>query len=278
MNRIETYSRKATWPVAFALAAFVVAGCGGGGGGGDGAAAPAPVADPVGAVCAGADCVPLGTAGNYVILAKDGGITNVSPSVVTGNVGMNAVAAGMTGFSQTLDASGTFSTAAEVTGKMFAADYAAPTPADLAQAIVDTGAAFANASTRVVGVGNTDLGAGNITGLDLPAGVYEWSTGVSVDASSTVTLRGSATDVWVLKVIGGGITMNPGSSVTLAGGALPQNVFWRTAGVAALDDGANLKGIVLSDSSVTLNSGASVNGRLYASSAVTLIANTITRP
>jgi hypothetical protein len=72
--------------------------------------------------------------------------------------------------------------------------------------------------------------------------------------------------------------MNPGSSVTLAGGALPQNVFWRTAGVAALDDGANLKGIVLSDSSVTLNSGASVNGRLLASTAVTLIANTVKRP
>jgi hypothetical protein len=276
MNRIETYGRKATWPVAFALAAFVVAGCGGGGGGG-GAAAPE---EPVGAACTGGDaCVPLGTAGNYVILAKDGGITNVSPSVVTGNIGMNAVEAGMTGFSQTRDASGTFSTSAEVTGKMYAADHAAPTPAELTQAIVDTGAAFNDVDNiKTVGVGNTDVGtAGNITGLNLAPGVYEWTAGGVVVDAPGVTLSGGSTDVWVFK-IPGGLTMNPGATVTLAGGALPQNVFWRTAGVAALDTTANLKGIVLSDSSITLNSGASVNGRLLASTAVTLIANTVKRP
>jgi hypothetical protein len=279
MNRIESYSRKAMWPVAIALAAFIVAGCGSSS---DSApAATTPVVDPVGAVCVGAECVNLATAGNYVILAKDGGITNVSPSVVTGHVGMNAVAAGMTGFSLVMDASNTFATSTQVTGRMYASDYAAPTPAALTQAIADTGAAFTDASnsiTRPVGIGNTDLGvAGNITGLVLPAGVYEWNSGVSVDAASTVTLTGSATDVWVLR-IAGGVTMNPGSSVTLAGGALPQNVFWRTAGVVALDTTANLKGIVLSSSSVTMENGASVNGRLFASTAVTLIANTVTRP
>lgn len=277
MNRIETYGRKATWPVAFALAAFVVAGCGGGGGGG--AAAPT-AGNPDGVVCAGADCVPLGTAGKYVILAKDGGITNVSPSVVTGNVGMNAVAAGMTGFSQpALDASGTFSTSSEVTGKMYAADYAAPTPADLAQAIVDTGLAFNDVdNNKTVGAGNLDLGTGgNITGVDFAPGVYEWSAGGVVIDAPGVTLTGGPTAVWVFK-IPTGITMNPGATVNLAGGALPQNVFWRAGGVVALDTTANLKGIVLSDSSITLKSGASVNGRLLASTAVTLIANTVTRP
>ena len=100
---------------------------------------------------------------------------------------------------------------------------------------------------------------------------------VVVDAAGAVTLTGSATDVWVFQ-IAGDMTMNPGSTVTLAGGALPQNIFWRTAGVAALDTTAHLEGIVLSGSSVTLANGASVNGRLYATTAVTLIANTVRRP
>jgi hypothetical protein len=278
MNRIETYSRKATWPVAFALAAFVVAGCGGGGGGGDGAAAPAPVVDPVGAVCAGADCVPLGTAGNYVILAMSG-VTNVPTSAITGHVGSASSSGNTTGFSETLDASGAFSTSPQVTGKLFAFDYAAPTPTELTTATAtDATAAFNDVdNNKTVGVGNLDLGAaGNITGLDLAPGVYEWTTGVTVDAAG-VTLTGGPTAVWVFK-IPGGLTMNPGATVTLAGGALPQNIFWRTGDVVALDTTAKLKGIVLSGSSVTMANGATVDGRLIATSAVTLDANTVTRP
>jgi hypothetical protein len=223
--------------------------------------------------------VPLGTAGNYVILSRDGGITNVSPSVVTGDVGMNAVAAGMTGFSQTLDASGTFSTSAEVTGKMYASDYTAPTPANLTQAIADAGVAFNDVdNVKIVGVGNSDLGtAGNITGLNLAPGVYEWTAGgITIDAAG-VTLTGGPTGVWVFK-IPTDITMNPGATVTLAGGALPQNVFWRAGGVVALDTTAHLKGIVLSGTSVTMENGAKVDGRLIATTAVTLISNTVTRP
>jgi hypothetical protein len=278
MNRIENYGRKAMWPMAFAVAAFVVAGCGGGGSDAPAAAAvpdPVVVVDAAGGVCAGADCVDLGTAGTFVVLAR-AGITNISTSAVTGNIGLESSAGNMTGFGETLDASNTFSTSTEVTGKLYAFDYADPTPANLTQAITDTGAAFVAADAKPVGVGNTNLGAGNLTGLDLPAGVYEWTTGVSVDAAGAVTLTGSATDVWVLKSAGA-ITMNPGSSVTLAGGALPKNVFWRST-AAALDTTAHMEGIVLSGSDITLASGATVNGRLYASSAATLSANTITRP
>ena len=280
MTSFESKCKRPMWFLAFALTAVLV-GCGSSDDevAADGTRVP-PVVPPVvvvdaaGAVCAGADCVALGTAGKFAILAL-AGVTNVPTSAVTGNIGLNSVAAGMTGFAETMDATNTFATSAQVTGKMYAADYVAPTPAELTTAVTDTGAAFADADARIAGT--TNLNAGNLTGLNLTPGVYNWTTAVSVDSSGAVTLTGSATDVWVFQ-IAGGITMNPGSTVTLAGGALPKNIFWRTAGVAALDTTAHLEGIVLSGSSVTLANGASVNGRLYATTAVTLISNTITRP
>jgi hypothetical protein len=226
--------------------------------------------------------VPLGTAGNYVILAQSG-VSNVPTSAITGHIGVSpATSTAITGLPLVLDASGTFSTSPQVTGRVYAADYAAPTPAELTTATAtDATAAFNDASGKAISTpaGDfTDVGGGNLSGRTLVPGVYEWSTGVTVDAASTVTLAGTATDVWVFKILGGGITMNPGATVTLTGGALPQNVFWRTAGVAALNTTANLKGIVLSGSSITLATGASVDGRLIASTAVTLDANTVTRP
>jgi hypothetical protein len=221
--------------------------------------------------------VPLGTAGKYVILAMTG-VTTTGTSAITGHIGSASSSGNTTGFSETLDTSGTFATSAQVTGRMYAFNYAAPTPTELTTATAtDATAAFANADSKVLsGPAFTNVGAGILTGLTLAPGVYEWSTGVSVASGGTVTLAGTATDVWVFK-ISGGITMNPGATVTLTG-ALPQNVFWRTAGVATLDTTSNLKGIVLSGSGITLANGASVNGRLIASTNVTLIANTVTRP
>jgi len=283
MNAFQISYRRPAWLLAFALSAFVV-GCGGG----DDdpvAAAPTPppvVVNPVGAACAqGAACVPLASAGNYTILTQNG-VTTTGTTAITGNIGSTAAASSTTGFSESLATDGTYATSAQVIGggRMYAFDYAVPTPAAMTQAIADAGAAFNDAdNVKIVGVGNLDLGTpvGNITGMTLDPGVYEWTAaGVVVDAAG-VTLTGGTTDVWVFKTPGG-ITMNSGATVTLAGGALPQNVFWRADGVVALGTTANLKGIVLSGSNITLANGATVNGRLIATTAVTLIGNTVTRP
>jgi len=275
------FNYRPRWLLAFALSAFVV-GCGSSSSH-DAAPVVTPVVDPVGAACTGgAACVPLASVGNYTILANSG-VSTTGTTAITGHVGSTAAASSTTGFSETLSADGTFATSALVIGggRMYAFDYAVPTPAAMTQAIADAGAAFADVDTnKPVGAGNSDLpvgDVGNITGMDLAPGVYEWTaSGVTVDAPG-VTLTGGPTAVWVFKM-SGGLTMNTGATVTLAGGALPQNVFWRTGGGVTLNGTANLKGIVLSGTSVTMTDGASVNGRLIATSAVSLIGNTVTRP
>jgi hypothetical protein len=78
--------------------------------------------------------VNLGSAGNYVILTT-AGMTNVPSSVITGDIGVSPIAGtGITGMALVL--AGSYSTSAQVTGKVFAADYAAPTPATLTTAIL----------------------------------------------------------------------------------------------------------------------------------------------
>jgi hypothetical protein len=81
--------------------------------------------------------VNLGTAANYAILAKSG-ISTVPTSAITGNLGISpAAAAYITGFPLTADSTNVFSTSSQVTGKIYAADYAVPTPSDLTTAVSD---------------------------------------------------------------------------------------------------------------------------------------------
>jgi hypothetical protein len=215
----------------------------------------------------------LRTAETYVILAKSG-ISTVPPSVITGNMGVSPIdSTAITGFSLIADATNVFSTSAQVTGKVYAANYAAPTPDALTTAVGDMGLAYTEAAGRAASV--TELGAGNIGGMTLAPGVYKWGTGVMIPSS--VTLNGSATAVWVFQ-IGQGLTMSSAASVVLTGGALAKNVFWQVAGGVVLGTAAHIEGVVLTQTSVTLATGASIRGRLLAQTAVTLDASTVVQP
>ena len=75
--------------------------------------------------------VNLGGAGDFVILSKSG-ISTVPQSAITGNIGVSPIArGGLTGSSEKMDLTKSFSTSTQVVGKLCAADYAAPTPAIL---------------------------------------------------------------------------------------------------------------------------------------------------
>jgi len=215
----------------------------------------------------------LGAAENYVVLAKTG-VSTVPTSAITGNIGVSPAAASyITGFSLTADATNAFSTSPQVTGKVYAADYASPTPSNMTTAVSDMERAFTDAAGRAAGV--TELGAGDIGGMTLAPGVYKWGTGLLIPTD--VTLRGDATAVWVFQ-IAQSLTMSSAAKVLLAGGALPKNVFWQVSGKVELGTTAHLEGVVLTRTSVTLRTGASINGRLYAQTAVNIDGSTLIEP
>jgi hypothetical protein len=217
--------------------------------------------------------VNLRSAGDYVILAESD-ISTVPPSVITGNVGISPMAATfITGFSLIADASNVFSLAGQVTGKVYAADYAAPTPANLTTAISDMGLAFSDAAGRAPGV--TELGSGSIGGMTLAPGVYKWGTGLLIPTD--LTLNGSATAVWIFQ-IAQNLTVSNAVAVHLTGGALAKNVFWQVAGGVDLGTTSSFEGIVLCQTMINLRTGASIAGRLMAQTAVTLDSSTVTQP
>jgi hypothetical protein len=217
--------------------------------------------------------VDLGTAGDFAILAKSG-ISGVPPSVVTGDIGVSPAAATfITGFSLTADATNVFATSTQVTGNVYAADYEAPTPSNMTTAIGDMELAFTDAAGRAPDV--TELGAGDIGGMTLTPGVYQWGTGLLIPTD--VTLDGAATDVWIFQ-IAQDLTMSSGTRIVLTGGAVPENVFWQVAGLVDLGTTAHCEGIVLTQTSVTLRTGATINGRLLAQTAVDIDASTVVEP
>jgi len=217
--------------------------------------------------------VNLGTAGHFAILAKSG-ISTVPTSAITGNLGVSPAAATyITGFSLIADPTNVFSTTPQVIGSVFAANYAVPTPSNLTTAVGDMQLAFTDAAGRAPDV--TELGAGNIGGMTLIPGVYQWGTGLLIPTN--VTLTGTATDVWIFQ-IAQDLTVSSATSILLAGGAVPKNVFWQVSGLVDLGTTAHIEGVILAQTSIALHGGASIKGRLLAQTAVTIEASTVVEP
>jgi hypothetical protein len=228
-----------------------------------------------GATVTGRVPVDLGTAGNFAILAKTG-VSTTGTTAVVGDIGNSPAAASyITGFSLIADSTNTFSTSSVVTGKVYAADYAPPTPDIMTTAVNDMQTAFTDAAGRTL-PDFTELGAGDLSGLTLVPGLYKWGTGVLI-TDAGVTLSGGANDVWIFQ-IAGDLTVNNSAIITLVGGAQAKNVFWQVSGQATLGTAADFKGIILSQTLISLNTGAKMNGRALAQTAVTLNATAITAP
>jgi len=239
----------------------ILAGCSSGGGGGDDddtLLGPSPVN--------------LGAAGGYAILAKTA-VTNTPASAITGDIGVSPAAETViTGFAQARDPSDTFSTSPQVTGKIYAADMAAPTPANLTAAVADMMNAYADAAGRTTPDG-LDVGAGNIGGLTLTPGLYKWGTALLIPTS--VTLSGNG--VWIFQ-IAGTLTVGNAVNIILSDGAQAGNIVWQVSGAVGLGTTSQFKGTILGGTAITIGTGTTLNGRALAQSAVSLSSNTITKP
>lgn len=220
--------------------------------------------------------VNLGTAGDFAILSKSA-ISTTGVTDITGDVGVSPAAATfITGFTLSLDASNEFSTSPLVTGKIYAADYAPPTPVKMTTVIGDMEIAYTDAAGRTSGNAIKELGAGEISGMTLEPGLYQWGTGLLVN--SDITLEGCPKDVWIFQ-IAQTLTVGSGAKVHLSGGAQAANVFWQVAGDSVtLGSTAEFAGVILAKELIVLKTGAMINGRLLAQTGVSLDANTVTLP
>jgi len=218
------------------------------------------------------EAVDLGTAGDYVILSY-AGITNDLTSDITGDIGVSPLTS-ITGFELTMDSSNVFATSDQVDGRVYASNYAVPTPANLTTAVGDKGTAYTDAAGRAAD--HTGLHAGDLSGETLVPGVYKWDTNVVIN--DDVTLDGAADDVWIFQ-ISGQLTQAANTSIILDGDAQAKNIFWQVTETVSIGTEAHFEGIVLGWTNITLGTGASVNGRLFALNAsVTLLGNIIKEP
>ncbi len=219
----------------------------------------------------------LAAPGAYAILAKTA-ITNVPGSVVVGgHVGISpATHTGITGFALVVDPSGEFATSPVVMapGKVYAADYMIPTPVNLTTAVLAMQVAYTDAAGRIP-ADELDLEDGDIGGLTLAPGIYNW--GSSVLVPEDVTLAGCEDDVWIFQ-IAGDLDVSSTRSVVLAGGARASNVFWQVAGAVTVHADAHLEGVLLGKTAIVFQTGASLTGRAYAQTMVVLDKNAVTAP
>ena len=218
----------------------------------------------------------LGGAANFVTLTESG-ISTTGVTSITGNIGVSPITStAITGFGLIMSTDGQSSHTPIVSGLVYASDYAVPTPGNLTTAVSDMETAYTNSNNLVTPAPVVGLGAGDISGLTLPPGLYKWGTGVLV-TNAGVTLAGGPNDTWVFQ-IGVDLTINNSAIIHLTGGAQAKNIYWVVAGQATLGTNVIFNGDILSKNLISLNTGASITGRLLAQKAVTLNANTVILP
>ena len=225
--------------------------------------------------------VNLGMAGNFTILTKTGiTASGAAGTLVTGDMGVSpGFATTITGFALVADPTNVFSTSTLVTGRIFAADYAPPTPANLTTAVSNMETAFTDAAGRPAGVGpNLNLLGGILTpSQTLAPGVYTWNTPGGVSISTNLTLSGSADDVWIFQITGT-LDLETNVQILLAGGAQAKNIFWQVSDTVTLKPNSHFEGVILAQTLIAMQTSATANARFLAQTAATLQGNPVTPP
>ena len=197
---------------------------------------------------------PLGTAGNYAVIAGTT-ITNTGPTWITGQMAVSPGAA-ITGFP---GAGGATS------GHQDKANPAA------AGAEAGLGTAYLNAAGQTP---CTPVGV-NLGGSTLGPGIYCGGT-LAITGGQTLTLNGGG--VYIFKSAATLITGNA-ARVLLIGGAQPCDIFWQVTSSATIAPSTTFVGNIMALTSIAMQTGATLNGRAMArNGAVTLDTNRIIQP
>ena len=168
--------------------------------------------------------VNLGVAGNFAILSKTG-VTDVYKSTITGDVG-----------SSPISGAAILVRCTEVAGSIYSVNAAGPlpcritNPSMLTTAVSNMQTAYTDAAGRT-NPNFLNLGAGNIGGKTLTAGLYKWTTALNIPTN--ITISGGANDIFIFQVAGT-LRMSSAVRITLIGGAQAKNIFWQVAGAVTL--------------------------------------------
>jgi uncharacterized repeat protein (TIGR01451 family) len=212
------------------------------------------------ASASGADrTIPLGTAGNFVVLAGTT-VANTGATVVSGNLGVSPGTA-ITGFPPGL-----------VTGTTDLDDPAAT------QAQTDLAAAYAAAEDATELPCETTF-TGNLAGLTLTPGVYCTGAAAGITGTLTLNFEGDPNAFFLFR-INGALTTAAASAVhvidTGAGReTCAPNTFWALNGAAGFGAATHFTGTILANGAVTSGAGTTTTGRLLANEAVTMNSNSV---
>ena len=204
-----------------------------------------------------AQAPPLGTAGSFGVLAGTTVTNTITPTIITGNVGVSPGST-VTGFPPGIVVGGT----------IHAGDAVA------LQAQSDNTIAYLNLAGRPV---TQDLTGQDLGGKTLIAGVYGYTSSAQLTGTLTLDGQGNPNSVFIIK-IASGLTTASNSRINLINGAQGGNVFFQVGASATLGTTTSFIGDILALTSITLNTNASIicGAALARNGQVALDNNTIT--
>ncbi|TRX16714.1 DUF3494 domain-containing protein [Flavobacterium franklandianum] len=138
---------------------------------------------------------------------------------------------------------------------------------------------LSNANQQLLDIATTNLSHsatfGN--GETLTAGVY--AIGGAGSLSGTLTLNGTADDLFIFK-INGALATGAGATVILTGGAQASNVFWVATSAGAMDIAADNKmvgSLFAKDAAASIGAGSTLEGRLFSNTGAITVGTSIVK-